>query len=97
MGWFWKELGNFKELYNAKFSILLWMESIMGIHKRSPNMMEEQGNFPSGRGLPWEDWQDRTSRNSSDDIDKRIKHLLGVRCNAFLGVTLTTPSFSFYR
>ena len=70
---------NFKEMYNAKFSILLWMESIMGSHKRDPTVMEEQGYFPRGKRLSWEDWQDRSSRNSSDDIDKRIKHLVGVR------------------
>lgn len=51
--------------------------------------------------FPWEgDSHGKTGRTGVGillKIAKRIKHLLGVRYNAFLGVTLTTTSLSSYR
>ena len=52
--------------------------------------------------FPWEgDSHGKTGRTVGAGIllkiGKRIKHLLGVRHNAFLGVTLTTTSLSSYR
>lgn len=72
---FGKNYENFKEPYKAKVSVLLWMESIMGICKRNLKEYGRSMRLSSGRRLPREDWQDRRSRGSDNDIHMRIKHL----------------------